>query len=247
MGMTPSLRKLALTAHVTFSVGWLGAVIAYLALAAIGLTSQDAQVVRAVYLVLGLIGWIVIVPCSLAALLTGLVQSLGTEWGLFRHYWILVKLLLTSVGTLILLLHMRTVSLASGMAAETTFSGLDLGGLRTQLVVHAGGGLLILLATTVLSVYKPWSRTRYGRREQHERRQASPIVPSQRTTTMRSRGDTHLADVPSPLDSSDGTAARSDRRSAPDTPRRLYLLLGIIGLVLLFVVLHLIGGRPGGH
>jgi len=31
--MTPRFNKFALTAHITFSVGWLGAVIAYLALA----------------------------------------------------------------------------------------------------------------------------------------------------------------------------------------------------------------------
>src|SRR5438876_8144523 len=99
MTMTPRLRKFALTAHVTSSVGWLGAVVAYLALAIAGLTSQDAQRVRAACLAMELIGWFVIVPCSLAALLTGVVQSLGTEWGLFRHYWILVKFLLTIGAT----------------------------------------------------------------------------------------------------------------------------------------------------
>jgi hypothetical protein len=171
--MTPRLRKLALTAHVTCSVGWLGAVVAYLALAIAGLTRQDAQVVRAAYLAMELIGWFVIVPCSLAALLTGLVQSLGTEWGLFRHYWILVKLLLTLGGTLILLVHMRRVSHMAGIAVDTTLTSADFGLLRVQLVVHAGGGLVVLLAATALSVYKPWGRTRYGRRQQHEQLKVS--------------------------------------------------------------------------
>ena len=66
MTMTPRLRKFGLTAHVMFSVGWLGAVAAYLALAIAGLTSQDAQMVRAAYLAMKLIGWSVIVPLSLA-------------------------------------------------------------------------------------------------------------------------------------------------------------------------------------
>jgi len=86
--MTPRLRKFAFTAHITISIGWLGAVVAYLALAIAGLTSQDAQTVRAAYLSMELIGWFVIVPFSLVALFSGLVQSLGTQWGLFRHYWI---------------------------------------------------------------------------------------------------------------------------------------------------------------
>ena len=79
MIMTPSLRKLALTAHVTSSVGWLGAVAAFLALAIAGLTSRDPQMVRAAYLAMELTGWFVIVPLSLASPLTGLVQSLCTE------------------------------------------------------------------------------------------------------------------------------------------------------------------------
>ena len=89
MTMTPTLRKFALTAHVTASVGWLGSVAAFLGLAVVGLASPDAQTMRAVYVSMELIGWFVIVPFSVAALLTGLVQSLGTPWGVFRHYWVL--------------------------------------------------------------------------------------------------------------------------------------------------------------
>lgn len=78
--MTPGLRKLALTAHVTSSVGWLGAVVAYLALSVAALTSQDARTVRAAWIAMEMIGWFAIVPLALASLLTGLVQALGTSW-----------------------------------------------------------------------------------------------------------------------------------------------------------------------
>lgn len=166
MTMTSSIRKFVFTAHVTFSVGWLGAVVAYLGVAIAGLTSHDAQMVRAAYLVTALIGWFVIVPLSFATLLTGLVQSLGTEWGLFRHYWIVSKFVLTAGATIILLVHMQAVSHMAHIAVETSLSGGDHRAMRTQLVVHAAGGLLVLLTTTVLSIYKPWGRTPYGRREQ---------------------------------------------------------------------------------
>ena len=167
--MTPRLRKFALTAHVTSSVGWLGAVVAYLALTIVGLTSGDPQLARAAYVVIEVLGWWVIVPFSLAALLTGLVQSLGTEWGLFRHYWILAKFLLTIGAIIVLLVHMRTaVRRVSALVAEPTWSIATLGELRVQLLVHAAGGLLVLLVATTLSVYKPWGRTRYGRRKQDQ-------------------------------------------------------------------------------
>src|SRR6267154_5014253 len=103
MNMTPRLRNFVLFAHITSSVGWFGAVVPYLALTIAGLTSHDGQVVRAAYLSMDLIGWFVIVPFSLAALLTGLVQSLGTPWGLFRHWWIVAKLVLTIFAVVILL------------------------------------------------------------------------------------------------------------------------------------------------
>lgn len=165
MTMTPGLRKFVLTAHVTLAVGWLGAVVAYLALAVAALIIQDAQMVRAAWMAMKLIGWFVIVPLALASLLIGLANALGTPWGLFRHYWVLVKFLLTVFATTILLLHMPTVSAFAGVAAET--HSANLGGLGGELL-HAGGGLLVLLVTTTLSVYKPRGMTKYGWRKQHE-------------------------------------------------------------------------------
>ncbi len=158
-----------LTAHVVLSVGWLGAVAVFLALAVAGLTSQDTQMVPGAYLAMELATRFVIVPLALASLLTGLVQALGTRWGLFRHYWVLVKFLLTVFATIVLLLQVEPISYIAGVAAETTLSSADLRELRSSLVVHAGGGLIVLLATTILSVYKPRGATRYGRRKQQEK------------------------------------------------------------------------------
>ena len=171
--MTPRLRKFALTAHVTTSVGWLGAVAGFLALAVAGLTSRDDQTVRAAYIAMELTGWFVIVPLSLASLLTGFVLSLGTGWGLFRHYWVLAKLLITVLAVVILLVHMQPVSHVAGVARERALSGEDLRGLRVQLVADAGAALLALLVATTLAVYKPQGMTRYGWREEHERRPVS--------------------------------------------------------------------------
>ncbi|MEX2612381.1 MAG: hypothetical protein WD380_02280 [Gaiellaceae bacterium] len=171
MTMTPGLRKFALTAHVTSSVGWLGAVACFLALSVAGLASQNAQTVRAAYLAMEATGWFVLVPLSLASLLTGLVQSLGTKWGLFRHYWVLAKLLINVFATIVLLLYMQTLSSLAGVAAETALSSDDLGVLRSPSpVLHAGAALLLLLVATTLAVYKPRGLTPYGKRKQHEQR-----------------------------------------------------------------------------
>jgi hypothetical protein len=170
MLMPPGLRRLALTAHVTTSVGWLGAVAGFLALAIAGLSGRDVQTVRASYLAMELTGWYVIVPLCFASLLTGLVMSLGTRWGLFRHYWVLAKLLINLLATLLLLLHMQPIGHVAAVVAERTLSHGELGGLRIQLVADAGAALLALLLATILAVYKPRGTTPYGWRRQREER-----------------------------------------------------------------------------
>ena len=170
MAMTPGLRKLTLTAHITASVGWIGADAAFLALAVAGLNSQDAQMVRAAYQAIGLIGWFVIVPLSLASLLTGLIQSLGTHWGLFRHYWILAKFLIVVFAIIVLLIHTQPIGVMASAAAQTTIIGTNLHGARLQLVVAAGAGLLVLLVAATLGVYKPRGVTPYGWHKQRQHR-----------------------------------------------------------------------------
>jgi hypothetical protein len=170
MIMTPGLRKFALTVHLTFSVGWIGTVVAYLGLGVAAWTSQDVQTVRAAWIAMELIGWYVIVPLAFASLFTGLVMSLGTAWGLFRHYWVLFSLVLTILAAVVLLLHMPTVSFLADVAQEA--DGADLGGLGGDLL-HPGVGLLVLLVIQVLNVYKPRGLTPYGWRKQQEQRTVS--------------------------------------------------------------------------
>jgi len=165
--MPPGVRKLALTAHLACSVGWIGAVIAYLALGAAAATSRDAQTVRAAWVAMEVTGWSAIVPLALAALLTGLVMALGSPWGLFQHYWVLISLGLTVFSTIILLVHMPTVSTLADVAQEADEA--ELTGLGGDLL-HPGVGLVVLLVITGLNVYKPRGLTPYGWRKQQARR-----------------------------------------------------------------------------
>jgi hypothetical protein len=167
MIMPSHLRRLVLTAHVTTTVGWLGAVTVFLALAVVGLTSRDAQTVRGVYLVMQPAAWFVLVPLACASLLTGIVQSLGTTWGLLRHYWVLFKLVITALATIVLLTYMETFALMARVAADPS---AGLGGVRNASpVLHAALALFVLLVATVLAVYKPRGMTPYGWRRAVER------------------------------------------------------------------------------
>lgn len=160
-----AIRKFALTAHVVASVGWLGAVASFLALALGGMASQDLFLVRAAYGAMAAIGWYVLLPLALASLITGLVESLGTRWGLLRHYWVVIKLGLTVLATGLLLLHMRPIDAMAGEAARRVIQPGELRELRLQLVAQAAAALVLLVFVTGLAVYKPQGLTPYGQRK----------------------------------------------------------------------------------
>lgn len=223
MTMTPGLRKFVLTAHVTFSVGWLGAVVSFLALALVGLMSTEDQIVRASYVAMELTTWYVIVPLAIASLLSGLVQSLGTNWGLFRHYWIIAKFLITIVATILLMVHTRPIGILADAAQQVVIPVSHYRGLQIQLIGDAIAAIVLLLTATALSVYKPLGLTAYGRRKQSETR--SDVLE---TSTVATR----LKQLKPSL-----------RR-----PRWVYIVgIHAIGLMLLFIVLHLSGRGLPGH
>jgi hypothetical protein len=172
--VTPRLTRLALTFHVTTSVGFIGAVASFLALAVAGLLSRDAVTVGAAYVAGDLITWYVIVPLCIASLVTGLVQSLGSPWGLIRHYWIVMKLALTALTTAILLVHTQPIGHLAHLAAQSALLGDESAQQRLQMVVAAAAGGATLVLMTVLSIYKPRGLTRYGWRKQEEGREPAP-------------------------------------------------------------------------
>lgn len=172
--MSPGARKVALTAHVASSVGWLGAVAGFLALAIAGLAGNDPELARAAYLAMELTGWLVIVPLSFTSLITGVIQALGTQWGLFRHYWVLVKFVITVLATAVLLVHMQPVGYLAEQAAGSDLTGFH-GSLQIQVVADAGAAVVVLLVAVGLSVFKPRGLTRHGwRKQQRDRAKAAP-------------------------------------------------------------------------
>jgi hypothetical protein len=127
----------------------------------VGLLGND-QVVRACYISMEVVAWFIIVPFCFASLLTGLIQALGTHSGLFKHWWILVKLVLTLIATLILMLHMQPISYLADVATEKVIASDDLRTLRVRIIADAAAAILVLVAITTVSVYKPWGKVQFG-------------------------------------------------------------------------------------
>lgn len=158
-------RKAVLTTHIASSVGWLGAVAAVIALATAGLAADDADVRRAAFIATELIGWAVLIPLAVVSFATGVAQSLGTSWGLLRHYWVVYKLAITLVSTIVLVLYTQTLATYADVAARPTWAPSDLRILDDpSLLIHAGIVALLLSLATGLAVFKPSGRTARGHR-----------------------------------------------------------------------------------
>lgn len=183
MRLSPPLRKAALAVHLAVSVGWIGAVAAYLALDLAAAASDDAATLRAAYLGMGLIAGSVIVPLAVATLVTGVVVSLGTKWGLLRHWWVLVSLALTVFASVVLLVETGTIAAYAAVAADPATTETELRALGSTLV-HSIGGSVVLLVVLVLNVYKPVGQTPYGWRtqqEEHRVAQSGPRIEARTT------------------------------------------------------------------
>jgi hypothetical protein len=192
----------------------------FLALASIAFVSEDERTVRGAYLVMAPAAWLVLVPLAHASLVSGIVLSLGTPWGLFRHYWVALKLAITLFSTAILLIYMGTFRQMAGVAADPV---VQLGLVRNPSpVVHAVLALILLLMATWLAVYKPFGVTPYGRR-------IDPQGP--RGASSAARG---------PRSTSPATAAIRTRM-------RMYVIgFAVLVVMLVAVLLHL-SGTSFGH
>jgi hypothetical protein len=162
MTLTPRLRRLTFTTHVTSSLGWFGAALAFLAIAAIGLTADREVTVRGAYLVMAPTAWLVLVPLAHVSLISGAALSLFTPWGLFRHYWVVMKLAITVFATVMLLVYMETFREMAAVAADPV---VDIAAVRNASpFVHAFLALVLLGLATILGIYKPFGLTPHGAR-----------------------------------------------------------------------------------
>ncbi len=161
MQFSPSLRRAVLLAHVTTSVGLIGAVAAFLTLAILGATTTTPALAQASYVAMAAITWLVILPIALAALLIGIVQSLGTAWGLFLHYWVILKLVLTILSVLVLAVQLATINALSAAALSGTLAGTEGG--QHAMILHSTGGVVVLILIALLSIYKPHGTTSKGK------------------------------------------------------------------------------------
>lgn len=177
-------RRLLRAAHVVLSGGWLGLVVAVLTLG-VGAMLADAGSALSSHAMTGRLAAAIPV-FAVGSILTGVVLSVATPWGLLRHRWIVVKIVLAfaTIGTAIALggtWRAQAVARLTDGAVDGAAAGLPGWLLVGSSVAH----LVMLAAATVISVEKPWGRPVRVRRRAATATDA-PTAPA--TTGLRVSG-----------------------------------------------------------
>jgi hypothetical protein len=167
--VSPPVYKLLLAAHIIVSGGWLGIAFAKLVLAVAAATAGAPDVSNALYVSMEVVN-VAFPPAAIGTIVTGVLLSLGTKWGLLQHYWVATKLAL-AVGVIVTGIALvdrlirQSISAPSGQVVdEGTILGIA-SAPTTLLISLSVAHVLVLGAAAVVSVYKPWGKTWFGRRK----------------------------------------------------------------------------------
>jgi hypothetical protein len=180
--MRPRLRKLMVFLHVTSSVGWVGAAVSYLGLCVLVVNADSAPAVSALYNAMAASVTYVILPFGVVSFVTGMIVSLGTVWGLFRHYWVIAKLVINLISLVVLIVYTQEIGMLV-QQAEMARTTAELAQVQSPgIMSHVLAGVVILLAAVWLAIDKPRGQTRAWRRKQGDRRR--PAKRSERVESV---------------------------------------------------------------
>jgi hypothetical protein len=166
--MSRRRRKLVLTLHVITSVGWLGAAIAMTVLLVAGFITRNPALRHSAFTFMHVYDLAIMIPLGYLALVTGVLLSVGTNWGLLKHWWIVVKLVLT-VAVLVFAGVFTSGWVLEAVARTTEHPMAGLGALAVRLGANVAAFNTVFWTTATISVYKPWGPTPRGKRKLAER------------------------------------------------------------------------------
>ena len=156
-------RKIALTIHLICCGTWLGAAIAMMILITLrGQHFESDELFTSTWIAIKAIDDFVIILSAGVSFLSGCVLSLGTNWGFLKWYWIIVKLVVTTI-----LITFGAFCLGPWINGATAIAGEY--GIKAQKMVEFTrlyslvsifGTLQVFALMTIfgISVFKPWGK-----------------------------------------------------------------------------------------
>jgi len=158
--MRPPVRKLVLLLHIMSAGIWLGLDVAMAVAVFTALSTDDTALAAALFQGLETITVAPLLIAGLSCLVTGLLLGWGSKYGVFRYWWVLIKLLLNVILTVLVLVALRggvqeVGAFGARLAADPTATA-ELRNIVFPPIVSPTA----LTAAMLLAVFKPWGRIR---------------------------------------------------------------------------------------
>jgi hypothetical protein len=162
MKLSINQRNWLLSLHIATGGLWFGTALCSVALALSIILLNPSNALHGINLARNIMGQYIIVPSAIFSVITGVLLCSFTNWGFFKHYWVIAKQIVT-----LLLVVLGSVWLGPMTKEMTTLSEVGQSQvlqnpnyLTLQSTVTLGGSLqtLALLAVIIVSTVKPWSK-----------------------------------------------------------------------------------------
>jgi hypothetical protein len=165
--LTLPQRKWLLIIHLVFVAIWFGDTMVFLILSIIGASTVDENILKASYSSMHLIANTSGKASIFGTVITGILLSVFTHWGLFKYKWIIVKEALTiiSIGLGLVGIYYWTLKAFTMVSTE----GLE--AMQNQVFITNNYQLYIgiilqiisLLSMIIISVFKPWGKRKQAK------------------------------------------------------------------------------------
>lgn len=149
--------------HILFSCLWVGGAVS-LTIMIFDMKDSDGILLPGIIASIKFIDDFIIVPGALGLLLTGLIYSIFTKWGWFKHNWIIVKWIITLYGVIFGTFFLGPWINSMPQICET--EGLNIFSnkvfLSNLLMSKLWGTfqLATILFAVFISIFKPWKKKR---------------------------------------------------------------------------------------
>jgi hypothetical protein len=149
-----------LLTHIVAAGAWLGLDVAMAVLIFTAVGTDDLGTRGFALQALQLVTVWPMLAAGLLSLATGIVLGWGSKYGLLRYWWVVVKLVLNVILCVLVFFALRGGVAEAARAGEAMAGGLSVVWNAGDMVFPPIVSPTALLIAFVLSVFKPWGRTR---------------------------------------------------------------------------------------
>jgi hypothetical protein len=154
-------RNWLLSLHIAASGLWFGTAVCSVALAlSIPMLVPDAP--HGIHLARNIMGEYIIAPAAVFAVITGVLLCSFTNWGFFKHYWVIAKQIVTLIsivlGSMWLSPMTEKMTAISATGGSQVLQNSDYLALQNTAILGGTFQALVLLTIIIVSTVKPWGK-----------------------------------------------------------------------------------------